>query len=59
MNAICGGANCHFRIVLGNGDTLYEDGTFSDASMTKDEASAAIHEKYDDIWGAENVLVSC
>lgn len=57
MNAVTGGANCHFRIRLGNGDFIYEDGTYY--GMSKDQASQAIHDKYDSIWGAENVLVSC
>lgn len=34
------------------------DGTYP-SSMTKDEAYAAIHAKYDDIYGAGNVVVVC
>lgn len=57
MNTVIGGAKCHFRIRLSDGSFIYEDGTFT--GMSKDQASQAIHDKYDGIWGAENVLVSC
>lgn len=55
MNAIAGGAKCSIHI-LSDQTTL--DGTYP-SSMTKDEAYAAIHAKYDDIYGAGNVVVVC
>lgn len=55
MNAIAGGAKCSVHL-LTDGITL--DGTYP-SGMTKDEAYAAIHAKYDEIYGAGNVVVVC
>ncbi len=55
MNAIAGGAKCSVHL------TMYEltlDGQYP-SSMTKDEAYAAIHAKYDDLYGSGNVIVVC
>lgn len=57
MNAIAGGAKCSYLILLENGDFISETVTNND--MNNDQLYDAIHDKYDGIWGAGNVIVNC
>lgn len=57
MNAIAGGAKCSAHILLGGGDFLTIDA--SNPDMTNDELAQGLHDKYDDLYGGENVIVNC
>lgn len=57
MNAIAGGAKCSAQILLGGGDFITIDA--SNPDMTNDELTQGLHDKYDGLYGAGNVIVNC
>lgn len=57
MNAIAGGAKCSAHLLLGGGDFITVDA--SNSSMSNEEIAQALHDKYDGLYGAGNVIVSC
>lgn len=58
MHNVVGGAHCHITFVNEDGSKTFDTAEYG-GSMNKDEAYEAIHNKYDGIWGAGNVIVNC
>ena len=58
MNAIAGGAHCHITIINEDGSATYINAPYP-STMSKDQAYQEMHNKYDDMWGAGNVIINC